>query len=78
MRVNVSKGRRMVGAPVPELAAVTVRAGHHDPPPPPPPPPPEKPPPEKPLDPLPPEEAAWLALAIQLPVFVAKWCMDEK
>jgi hypothetical protein len=44
-------------------------------PPPPPPPPPEKPPPEKPL---PPEEAAWLALAIQLLVFVAKWCMDEK
>src|SRR5437667_12576219 len=34
--------------------------GHHDPPPPPPPPPPEKPP-EKPLDPLPPEEAEWVA-----------------
>src|SRR5258708_35949672 len=51
-------------------------AGHHDPPPPPPPPPPEKPPPEKPLDPLPPGAAAWLA--IQLLVFVAKWCMDEK
>jgi len=59
--------------PVSGLAALT-SAGHHDPPPPPPPPPPEKP--EKPLDPLPPEEAA--CLAIQLLVFVAKWCMDEK
>jgi hypothetical protein len=52
---------------------------HHDPPPPPPPPPPEKPPPEKP----PPEkplldEPPLDALAIQLLVFVAKWCMAEK
>ena len=48
-----------------------LRAGHQDPPPPPPPPPPEKPPPEKPLDPLPPEEAEWVA--IQLLVAEANW-----
>jgi hypothetical protein len=51
----------------PELANVSC---HHDPPPPPP------PPPEKPLNPLPPVPDAWLA--IQVFMFVAKWCIAEK
>jgi hypothetical protein len=65
----------------PDWHPSSVRARHHDPPPPPPPPPPENPPPENPppenpLDPLPPEEAEWVA--IQSLVVVAKWWMCEK